>query len=122
MLRYLNGRIVVRLITLGTNYMIVIAKILERPMCFFGVTFTPRPLAYIEKRHAAIYTRQWVELLWIGYPIIWTLNFLWFFLLTLEDNFAIRQDPFFRERMYCLQKPAKRTPYGWRKYFLRTSR
>jgi hypothetical protein len=87
-----------------------------------GVTIcdsTPTPA---ERRIASIYFEQWRELFWIGYLVIWFLNFTFVFLSTLEEDFAIQQNPFLRERNFYARNNAKRKPFGWKRYFLRLTR
>lgn len=79
-----------------------------------GVTFTSRPLTEEEIRVSEIYTEQWRELFWLGYPLVWLGHYLWIFLLTLDDKKAIRLNPFIRERVYfrdCLED--RRYKFGW---------
>ena len=98
--------------------MIIRTDVFPEPFLLFGFVFTPRTLTEDEIREARTYTGQWRELLWVGYPVLKIVHFLWVFLWTLEEGMAIRFDPFTLERQHIRwNTDEERISFGWRRFW-----
>lgn len=98
--------------------MIIRTDLFPEPFLIFGFVFTPRELEEEEIRDARTYMRQWKELLWVGYPVLKVVHFLWVFLWTLEERMSIRFDPFALERQHVKQnEDGEDVAFGWRDFW-----